>query len=542
MNASILVVDDEGGIRDLLRWELSNHGHDITTASDGGEAIEMLKAEEFDVVLSDVRMPRANGLEVLRAAKAISPDTEVVVATGHAELTYAIECLRGGAFDFVQKPFAMPDLLDTIERAVQRRRQRGATALGEASHAIFSNTDPQRLPQSIVEATMRVMGADDVSLMLLDADNRLYIAHSHGMAAEVAASVRIPLGERVAGRVAATREPVILTTRIENDPRYPDVDGSGRVKSSIVYPLVATDKVVGILNINRASNPAPFRNHDLERAGVLASQVLLALENANLSRQLVTSERMASMGQLAAGVAHEITNPLTYILGMHSVLRDQLAPLQCLEDLIEGEADLVAVRGAWYAAGGRASIGEVSRAIDEVGDAASRIHDIVRDMGSLSRHDDHESVFVDLNDAIRSALRVTNVQTRRCAIVTAHLGTDVYVKGTSGRWSQVFINLLVNAAHAIAEGATKRGTIVVSSERQEDTVVVRVSDDGRGIEAKHLARIFESFFTTKGASVGTGLGLSISRDIVRGYDGDITVESSPGKGAAFTIRLPAFEL
>ena len=432
----------------------------------------------------------------------------------------------------------MPDLLDTIERAAQRRRQRVATALGAASHAIFSNTDPQRLPQSIVEATMRVMGADDVSLMLLDTENRLYIAHSHGMDEGVAASVRIPLGGRVAGRVAATREPVVLTTRLENDPRYPDVDGSGRVKSSIVYPLVATDRVVGVLNINRASNPAPFRNHDLERASVLASQALLALENADLSRRLVTSERMASMGQLAAGVAHEILNPLTYILGMQSVMRDQLAPLQALETLIEGEADVAAVRAAWYAAGGKASVGEVSKAIDEVGDSATRIHDIVRDMRSLSRHDDHDSVIVDLNDAIRSALRVTNVQTRRCAVVTTHLGTDVHVKGTSGRWSQVFINLLVNAAQAIAEGAAKRGTIVVSSERQEGTVVVRVSDDGRGIEAKHLSRLFETFFTTKGAGMGTGLGLSISRDIVRGYGGDITVESSPGKGATFTLRIP----
>jgi signal transduction histidine kinase len=118
------------------------------------------------------------------------------------------------------------------------------------------------------------------------------------------------------------------------------------------------------------------------------------------------------------------------------------------------------------------------------------------------------------------------------------LGDDVYVGGTSGRWSQVFINLFVNAAHAIAEGAAGKGTIVVSSEREGPAVVVRVSDDGPGIDPKHLSRVFDSFFTTKSARLGTGLGLSISRDIVRGYGGDISVESPPGRGATFTLRLP----
>jgi two-component system NtrC family sensor kinase len=539
MSTSILIVDDEQGIRDLLQWELSNLGHDTATAADGLEAIERLRTDEFDVILTDVRMPRASGLDLLRAAKTEAPDTEVIVATGHAELAYAVDCVRGGAFDFVQKPFSIPDLVLTIDRALERRRLQTVTTLAETSRVIFSSSDPQRLPELIVKTTMVVMCADDVSLMLLDAEDRLYIAHSHGLAPEVAARERIALGERVAGRVAATGEPVLLTSRLDADPRFPGVGGSGRVKSSIVYPLVSSGTTVGVLNINRACNPTPFRKQDVDRAGVLASQVLLALENAHLGRRLVTSERMASMGQLAAGVAHEITNPLSYILGMQSLLCDQLAPLQHLGVLFDSDADGATLKRAWDGAGGRESIEGVARAIQEVGSVASRIQDIVRDLRCLSRHDDHESTVVDLNEAICSAIRVAGAHTKRCATIQTCLAADVDVTANAGRLSQVFLNLVVNAAQAIAGQGRSDGTIIVTSRRTGDVVVARITDNGPGIDAKHLSRIFESFFTTKRADAGTGLGLSISRDIVVACGGDITVESSAGQGATFTVTLPA---
>jgi signal transduction histidine kinase/CheY-like chemotaxis protein len=537
MNASILIVDDEVGIRDMLEWELSNHGHEIVAAADGAQAIEQLGSREFDLVLSDIRMPRASGLDVLRAAKTFSPETEVIVATGYAELSYAVDCVRGGAFDFVQKPFS--DLVRTIDRALERRQQQTASSLSETSRVIFSNPDPQRLPQLIVKTTMTVMHADDVSLMLLDAESKLYIAHSHGLCPEIARRERIKLGERVAGRVAAQRKPVLLTNRLEEDPRFPNVTTSTRVKSSIVYPLVSGEELVGVLNINRTTNPVPFRKQDLDRAGMLSSQVLLALENARLGRKLVTSERMASMGQLAAGVAHEITNPLAYILGMQSLLCDQLAPLQELGELFDRNVDVDTLKRAWQGAGGRASIEDVAQAIREVGSVAGRIQNLVRDMRGLARHDDHASSIVDLNDAIRAAIRISSPQTKRRARIQANLEDGLWVSGHTGRFSQIFINLLVNAAQAIGASGRSDGSIVVTSERLGALAIVRVCDDGPGIDEKNLSRIFDRFFTTKSAETGTGLGLAISRDILQAYGGAIAVDSPPGQGATFTITLPA---
>lgn len=383
------------------------------------------------------------------------------------------------------------------------------------------------------------MGADDVSLMLTDAENRLYIAHSHGLSPEIQAEVRLALGERVAGRIAATGDPALLTNGIENDPRFPDVTSTGRVRSSIVYPLVAGDRLVGVLNINRVLNRRPFRKQDLERAGVLSSQILLALENARLVRQMVASDRLASVGQLAAGVAHEINNPVAYVLATHSFLREQLAPLRNLDERFQSGADAGTLRAAWEAAGGHAFFEEFGQALDEIGDGAIRIRDIVRDMRSLARSDDGKAVLVDINEVVRSALRVASAEVRHRAVVTSHLEKDVEVRGDAGRLSQVFINLLVNAAQAIGEQPSRRGEVTISSERQGDSILVRVSDNGPGIQPEHLPRIFETFFTTKGPTSGTGLGLSISREIIRSHGGEMRVESVPGQGATFTVKLPA---
>jgi DNA-binding NtrC family response regulator len=122
MNASILVADDEVGMRDMLRWVLSAQGYQVTTVVDGREAIDLLRTSEFDVVFSDLRMPRASGLEVLRSAREIAPGTAVIIATGFADEGCALECLQEGAFDFIQKPFHTAAALASIARAVEHRR------------------------------------------------------------------------------------------------------------------------------------------------------------------------------------------------------------------------------------------------------------------------------------------------------------------------------------------------------------------------------------------------------------------------------------
>ncbi len=538
MGASILVADDDRATLDALGREFEDLGYDVTLAANGSEAIEQIRKAEFDVVVSDIRMPGASGIEVLKATKQIAPDTEVVIATGYAEVQATVECLRGGAFDFVQKPLDLNDLLATVARALERRQLRATSALYEASQAILAASEPQRLPEVIVDVAIKVMAADDVSLMLPGPDNGLYIAHSRGLPPEHRTEV-IAFGERVAGRVAASRQPALISAGLATDPRFADVQSFGRVHSSIVYPLVRGERLVGVLNISRAANARPFRKQDVERASVLASQVLLALENRGLLHQVAASERLAAVGQLASGVAHEINNPVACVLAGLAYLRDRLEDLSRLDSLLAEGADLEALRSCRDRLGGKAFMGEVRQAVGEAEEGAIRIRDIVRDMRSLGRGEDEKPATVDLNDAIRSALRLANAEIRFRATVVARLGPDVQILGSAGRLSQVFVNLIVNAAQAIGERPGQRSEIVVTSRRSGDRVVAEVSDSGPGIRPEHLPRLFETFFTTKEAATGTGLGLSISREIVRRHGGELKVQSSFGSGATFTLDFPA---
>ena len=484
------------------------------------------------------RMPGATGLDVLRVVKEVAPDTEVVIASGFAELDYAIECVRGGAFDFIQKPFDLAHLTAAVDRALEHRWLRGAAALLDASRAIFASQEPQRLPEVIVTVAMQIMGADDVSLMLPDGEGGLYIAYSHGLTPELTAAVHLALGERIAGRAAAAAEPFLIASDIGTDPRFRDIPSFGRVASSIVYPLLTAGRLVGVLNISRGAGSLPYHKPDLARASVLASQILLALENARLVRQMLMADRLASVGLLVAGAAHEISNPATSLVANQAYATEQVSALVQLGSLLDA-ADDPALRAAWTGYGGAAALGELRGTLDSLGHAAERIRDIAQDMRLLAHRDDGTKAVFDVNDAIRSALRIAGAELRRRTAVQTHLGEGLLVTGSPGRMSQVLINLLVNAAQAFDGSEESDHLVQITSARLGDRVTIEVADNGPGIRDEHLARVFETFFTTKEPGTGTGLGLAISRDIVRQHGGELAVRSRFGHGATFAISLPA---
>jgi two-component system NtrC family sensor kinase len=539
VSAEVLIIDDEQELLDLVAGELDSSTYTVRTTRSGDAALALVRESEFEAVVLDIKLPDLDGLQVLRAIRDRAPETQVIILTGYASLETAIECLRAGAFDFIEKPFQMGDLSSTLARAVDRRRQLVSTALYEACQAVFGARDVERLPEVIVEVAMKALGADDVSLMLPDPQGRLYVAHSHDLSARVRDTTRLLLGERIAGRVAVDRKPALLQSDVEEDPRFASVESHGRVRSSIVYPLVSGERLVGVLNLNRLGEGRPFQPSDLHRAAVLASQVVLALENARLVRQLVTSERLAAVGQLAAGIAHEINNPVCYVLTNLQDLAERVEELRTLDSLLARGAGEAALQTCWEQIGASAFTEDLGQAVSDAREGATRIRDIVRDMRSLARSDEEQQSTFDLNEAIRSAVRVAAAEIRRRAMLVIRTPGEQLVVGNPGRMSQVFVNLLVNAAQAIAEVGGEGHHITVTSRAEGNTIIVDVSDTGPGIAQEHVSRIFEPFFTTKPAGSGTGLGLPISREIVQRHGGEIHVRSEVARGTTFTVTLPS---
>jgi PAS domain S-box-containing protein len=237
-------------------------------------------------------------------------------------------------------------------------------------------------------------------------------------------------------------------------------------------------------------------------------------EKRRLEAQLRLADRMASVGTLAAGVAHEINNPLAFVL----------ANLE------------YAIRELRHRGIGE----EVVGALEEAREGGTRVREIVRDLKTFSRADDQAREVLDVPRVLRSTLTLASNEIRARARLDLQLGPTPPVLASEHRLGQVFLNLLINAAQAIPEGRPAGHAVrVVSGAARDGRALVEVSDDGVGIPAEIRGRIFDPFFTTKPVGVGTGLGLSICHGIVTALGGEIQVESEPGRGSTFRVLLPA---
>lgn len=249
---------------------------------------------------------------------------------------------------------------------------------------------------------------------------------------------------------------------------------------------------------------------------------------------LVQSEKLASLGRLAAGVAHEINNPIAYVTNNLTVLRrDMQSALEALDahrrgdtaeaSRLEDEADLGYFRDTF------------ARTCDKTLEGLQRVRDIVRNLRDFARLDEGEFKDVDLNDALGSTLEIIRheLKSKEIRLVTEFEPLPA-VLCHPGKINQVFLNLLVNAIQACDPG----GTVIVCTHADAASVVTEVRDNGHGIKPEHRSRLFEPFFTTKPIGEGTGLGLSMSFGIVRDHGGTIDVESEVGRGSLFRVRLP----
>lgn len=253
--------------------------------------------------------------------------------------------------------------------------------------------------------------------------------------------------------------------------------------------------------------------------------------------QMLQREKMASIGQLAAGVAHEINNPVGFImsnLGTLSKYVDRFTEyINALKESIkvESKEELEKLNKKLKID----FITEDSKElVKESLDGTARVNKIVQNLRSFSRVDESERSASDINDCIESTLNIVWNELKYKAKVNKDYGELSLTKCYPQQLNQVFMNLLVNASHAIE----KEGDINIKTWQQGNSIFVSVSDNGQGIEEENINRIFEPFFTTKEVGKGTGLGLSIAYDIIKKHQGEITMDTQVGKGTTFTIQLP----
>jgi signal transduction histidine kinase len=390
----------------------------------------------------------------------------------------------------------------------------------------------------VLDRTMRAVSATIGSIMLLDHERQvLRMAVGRGPGNHERPRVEVRVGEGIAGKVVEMGE-AVLVEDIEKDPRFAKVNdpkyGGG---SFICMPLRVGDRIVGVVNLARKEGPPgspsqSFASTDLQFLNALMTYTAYAVDNARLfeearqaaqrleevvadqklrltlaQQQMVQAAKLSALGELVAGVAHELNNPLTVLLGT--------------ADMIEAEATE-----------------SIQRHVSLMREAISSARYVVRGLLTFGRQMPLQKTQVDLAELIERALALTFGELH---VTEVKIHREI-APGLPPVWAdahqlqQVLVNLVTNAKQAMADVKGERRLTISASRAGADRVRMRVSDTGPGIPADVIPRVFDPFVTTK--SDGTGLGLSISYGIIREHGGKLTADSTAGHGATFTIELP----
>ncbi|MBI5515818.1 MAG: response regulator [Deltaproteobacteria bacterium] len=470
---TVLVVEDDLATAELERRTLRRAGMEVHLAEGPEEALRLLSTGTYTAVLLDYNLPGGDAWTVLDAAHARAPRVPVIIVTAAGNERLAAEALHRGVDDYVRKA---ETFWEHLPEAVRRVETRARERVESEARRTF------QLLQAVVHAS-------PVAIVALRADGT--------------PAVWNPAAERLFGEPGA-----------ELLGPLPAGVSAGASFRDQELEWVSREGVRAYLSVTSV----PLGEAEGLELGTLA--VFLDLtERRKIEARLRAADRMASLGTLAAGVAHEINNPLAYVIGN----------LELLELELPG---LVALSPPGRALG-------LADALREARAGSERVRAIVQSLRTFSRGDDERRGAVDIHRVLDGALGMTRNSLRFRARVVRDYGPVELVEGNEGQLAQVFLNLVVNAGQAMPEGAADHHELRIST-RQEGPgcVSVEVRDTGCGIPREVLPRVFDPFFTTKAVGEGTGLGLAICHGIVRAHGGEITVESELNRGTVFRVLLP----
>jgi signal transduction histidine kinase len=448
--------------------------------------------------------------------------------------------------------------------------------------AVNATLDVETIYAQTLQRLVHGMGYQAAYLFLVDPARQ--VVRGHRMAGDVAAGARFEevefrLGDprSATARVVTSGRPIVVEdVETTAEPLDLPTARSLGMRSMLMVPLRVKDRVFGVLNVS-ASEPGRLGEADLELLTGVANHVALAVDRAEsfqtieeLSRgledkvrvrteqlrtaheelqaaykelqatqvQLIQREKMASVGQLVAGVAHELNNPIGFVYSNVTTLEDFARRLRGMLDVYRAvalpEPERARVQAEWDTRKVDYALKYLDSMTRGIKEGAERARKIVRDLRVFARSQDDVWQSVDIHEELESSLTLLNHLLKDRVTVHKKFGEVPPVECIRSQIDQVFLNLLANAAQAI-HGP---GAITIETRADDGTAVLRISDTGPGIPADVIGRIFDPFFTTKPVGEGTGLGLSISYEIVKKHGGDIRAEGDEGAGAAFTVRLP----
>lgn len=495
----IMVVDDEPIIVRLLSMSLRSDGYETVTAQNGEEGLKVFEAESPDIVVTDIKMPVMDGLELLKKIKEIDPEKEVIIVTGHGDIDSTITALQYGASDFINKPVRDEALAIALERAKSK------IAIREQLAEYTEN-----LEVKVAQATEEIRRKSNFQRLLIKSSNDAIVAFD----SDWKVVVFNPEAARIFGKPAKEVRNIMTIDQI-----YP------KELAEMIKIKAEEDKQQKNLAWkeyrmefeNDRIIPVRFSGNVLHEKGQYVGTVTFfqdLTEIKRLEKELVQSERMAAVGQTVSGLAHYVKNILIGFKGGSYVV-----------DVGLKKDNPEKLKSGWQT----------------IKNNIKRISDLTQDLLTYSKNREPEFKACRPNDIAKEVVELikdfsASKNVELSGELDSNLGPVIADPQTIHR---SLLNLVNNGIDACLEDEdlSKKHKVTIKTYENEGKLCFDVTDNGTGMDEKTKKQLFNPMFSSKGGK-GTGLGLLVTSKLIEEHDGAIKVETQPGKGSTFTIQLP----
>jgi PAS domain S-box-containing protein len=506
----VLIIDDEAGIRRVMSVTLEDAGYQVLTAAEGEKGLQVSQEESPQIIITDIRMPGINGIEVLKRIKEEDPDKEVIVVTAFGEMDVAIRALQLDASDFITKPINDEALFVALERAKERYTNRKElsdyTALIEERWMDTAEelTRVFNFQENLIESSIDGIVGCDKEGKIVTFNKRLE-------------KMLVYTKDEVRGQVSFNQLlPVGTANKFREDLRSDEYGGKNRLFLYETHLIAKTGEKIPV----QLSATILFEEN--EESGMVSvirdlREIRRLEEQFADQTRLLQQHKMISLGRLAASVVHEINNPLAGILNY----------VRLMIKIVSRGATLTPE-----------NLQKFERYLDLVQSETGRCSRIVSNLLAFSRQSKLEFSEVNINELLEKCIMLSQ---HKLTLQNIEIKTDLNpgIPNVSGDFNQIqqcVVNLIFNGVDAMPDG----GTLAIKSSlnANKGVVEIEIKDTGAGIAREDLPHIFDPFYSTKTEGNGLGLGLSTVYGIIDRHKGTITVDSELGKGTVFMIKLP----
>ena len=530
----ILIVNDDPMIRHGLKRLLDDQGYKTHTGNNDKQTFDNLADEDFDLILLDIVKPNRNDYQAMDHMNRLWPDAPVIIMTDHASLESGISALRKTAYDYLIKPLSDQKILRTTENALDHKRSENEREL--AQEEIRRNYDTQTVINSLLRHSLSDMRLEELlqraldlilsidwlafesqgSIFLVENGSKMLVMKAQsGLAEKIKqACAKLPFGRCHCGRAAVTQEMQFVDhVDDRHEIRYKGIIPHGHY----CVPILYGDTTLGVINMYLREGHRRDEKEE-EFLNAVANTLAGIIKRKCLEDELIQSERLAAIGQTVAGLAHCIKNILFGLEGAVYVVNKALK-----------KNDRRKLNTGWAMVG---------RNIDKVSH-------LVFDLLSYSKGRKPEYEICSPNKIVDEVCGLMEPKAREIFVGSLKIvrdfdpGIDEMMLDSKGI-HRCILNLVSNAIDACMSDQNDRKAHVVNVSTigdKEGAVLFQVTDNGCGMDEEIKTQLFTRFFSTKG-SKGTGLGLPVTQKIVQEHGGTLRVDSEPGKGSIFTIRLP----